>query len=73
MPEDNRKVTNSIHKMHPIFVKAPWYMVGIIDFIGPFSPASEDGSKFILTISEDFTKWVEVIPRNSNYSCQSSI
>ena len=60
MPEDNRKVTNGIHKMHPIFVKAPWYMVGIIDFIGPFSPASEDGSKFILilTISEDFTKWV---------------
>ena len=55
MPEDEPEVS------HPIAVKAPWYMVGI-DFIGPLSPASEDGSKYILTISDYFTKWVEVIP-----------
>ena len=47
--------------MHPISVKSPWYIVGI-DFIGPLSPASEDGSKYILTISDYSIKWVEVIP-----------
>eukprot|EP00731_Ephydatia_muelleri_P019603 Em0012g428a len=41
-------------------VKAPWYMVGI-DFIGPLSPVAKDGSRYILTISDYFTKWVEVI------------
>ena len=57
----NQKLTSGIPEMHPIAIKAPWYMVGI-DFIGPLSPASEDGSKYILTISDYFTKWVEVIP-----------
>ena len=57
----NRKLTSGIPEMHPISVKAPWYMLGI-DFIGPLSPASEDGSKYILTISDYFAKWVEVIP-----------
>eukprot|EP00731_Ephydatia_muelleri_P025646 Em0017g729a len=42
-------------------VKAPWYMVGI-DFIGPLSPVAKDGSRYILTISDYFTKWVEVVP-----------
>ena len=61
MPEDEPEVNQWHTQMHPIFVQSPWYMVGI-DFIGPLSPASEDGSKYILTISEYFTKWVEVIP-----------
>ena len=35
-------------------------MIGI-DFIGPISPISNDGSRFILTISDYFTKWVEAL------------
>ena len=57
----NRKLTTGVPELHPIPVKAPWYMVGI-DFIGPLSPVAKDGSRYILTISDYFTKWVEVVP-----------
>ena len=45
----------------PIPVKAPWHMIGI-DFVGPISPTADDGSRYVLTISGYFTKWVEAIP-----------
>eukprot|EP00731_Ephydatia_muelleri_P007571 Em0003g1819a len=32
----NRKLTTGVPQLHPISVKAPWYMIGI-DFIGPHS------------------------------------
>ena len=57
----NRKLTTGVPELHPIPVKAPWYMVGI-DFIGPLSPVAKDGSQYILTISDYFTKWVEALP-----------
>ncbi|XP_047127170.1 uncharacterized protein LOC124808109 [Hydra vulgaris] len=56
----NRKLNCGKPEMHPIKVKAAWYMVGI-DFIGPLSPISENGCKCILTINDYFSKWVEVI------------
>ena len=58
-------VTTGVPQLHPISVKAPWYMIGI-DFIGPVSPEAEDGSKYILTVSDYFTKWVEAIPTIDN-------
>ncbi|KAL5494269.1 hypothetical protein EMCRGX_G015566 [Ephydatia muelleri] len=57
----NRKLNTGVPELHPIPVKAPWYMVGI-DFVGPLSPIAKDGSRYILTISDYFTKWVEAIP-----------
>ena len=36
-------------------------MIGI-DFIGPLSPEADDGSHYILTLSDYFTKWVEAVP-----------
>lgn len=36
-------------------------MLGI-DFVGPLTPEAEDGSRYILTISDYFTKWVEALP-----------
>ena len=57
----NRKMTTGAPQLHPVSVKEPWYMVGI-DFVGPLSPQAEDGSRFILTLSDYFTKWVEAIP-----------
>ena len=57
----NRTLTTGVPELHLIPVKAPWYMVGI-DFIGPLSPVAKDGSRYILTISDYFTKWVEVVP-----------
>ena len=57
----NRKMTTGAPQLHPISVKAPWHMIGI-DFVGPLSPTADDGSCYILTISDYFTKWVEAIP-----------
>jgi hypothetical protein len=47
--------------LHPVPVHSPWYHVGI-DFVGPIHPTSAKGNRFILTLSDYFTKWVEAIP-----------
>lgn len=57
----NRKMTTGTPQLNPIPVKAPWYMLGI-DYVGPISPTAADGSRFILTITDYFTKWAEAIP-----------
>ena len=57
----NRKLTTGKPELHLIPVKSPWYQIGI-DFIGPLCPEADDGSHYILTISDYFTKWVEAIP-----------
>ena len=54
-------MTSGMPELHPIPVKSPRHMIGI-DFIGPLSPAADDGSHYILTLSNYFTKWVEAIP-----------
>ncbi len=57
----NRKLTTGKPELHPIGVKSPWFQIGI-DYIGPISPPASDGSRFILTVSDYFSKWVEAIP-----------
>ena len=57
----NRKLTTGTPQLNPIAVKEPWYMIGI-DFVGPISPSSKDDYRYILTISDYFTKWVEALP-----------
>lgn len=57
----NKKLTTGVPELNPIPVKSPWRHIGI-DFIGPISPPGNDGSRFILTICDYFTKWVEAIP-----------
>jgi len=46
---------------------SPWYHIGI-DFIGPISPASHQGNRYILTITDYFTKFVEAIPMKCKYA-----
>ena len=57
----NRKMTTGAPELHPIPVKSPWYHIGI-DFVGPISPAGDDGSRYIFTMSDYFTKWVDAVP-----------
>ena len=48
-------------------VKSPWYHLGI-DYIGPISPTSDNGNRYILTICDYFTKWVEAVPLPSKHA-----
>ena len=56
----NSKLNTGTHHLNPVPVKTPWQMIGI-DFVGPVSPIAEDGSRFILTITDYFTKWSEAV------------
>ena len=57
----NGKLSHVRPELHPVPVRAPWYHLGI-DFIGPVAPISPSGNRYILTISDYFTKWTESLP-----------
>lgn len=57
----NWKLTTGTPQLNPIPVKCPWHMIGI-DFIGPISPTASDGSRYILTVCDYFTKSVGAVP-----------
>ena len=48
-------------ELHPVPVVSPWFHLGI-DLIGPITPVSKQGNKYILTISDYFTKFVDAVP-----------
>ncbi|KAL5517918.1 hypothetical protein EMCRGX_G003562 [Ephydatia muelleri] len=47
-------------ELHPIPVVTTWHHVSI-DFVGPISPISTSGNRYILTLSDQFSKWVEAV------------
>jgi len=47
--------------LHPTISSWPFKMCGM-DVVGPISPPSSKGHRFILVITNYFSKWVEVIP-----------
>ena len=57
----NRKLTTSYLELNPIPLHSHWHHVGM-DFIGPLSPISSNGNRFILTLSDYFSKWAEAVP-----------
>ena len=57
----NSKLTTTTPELHPVLVQSPWFHVGI-DFVGPVTPESVHGNRYILTLSDYFTKWVEAVP-----------
>ena len=48
-------------ELKPVPVKSPWFHIGI-DFISPISPASAQGNRYILTLSDYFTKFALAVP-----------
>lgn len=59
----NKLVKSERPELHPVPVKSAWYHLGM-DFIGPISPPSSDGNRYILTVSDYFTKfaWAKALP-----------
>lgn len=59
----NRRLKLDRPELFPVPVKSPWYHLGI-DFVGPISPPSTRGSRYILTVSDYFTKfgWAKALP-----------
>jgi hypothetical protein len=47
--------------LNPISVEAPFQQWGL-DFIGEINPTSSGQHKWILTATDYFTKWIEVVP-----------
>lgn len=41
-------------------MKSPWFHVGI-DFIGPINPTSIQGNRYILTVSDYFSKFTHAV------------
>ena len=60
--------------LNPVPVKSPWYQLGM-DFVGPISPASRNGNRYILTISDYFTKfaWAKALPSKEAVMVVSAI
>ena len=48
-------------ELHPVAVKSPRYELGI-DLVGPFSPPSQSGNKYIKRVSDYFTKFAWALP-----------
>ena len=53
----NKKIDTGRPELHPIPIKSPWYHVGV-DFIGPISPPSTNGNRYILTVRLLHSVWM---------------
>ena len=50
-------------ELHPIKVQSPWHHIGI-DLVGPL-PITARNNRYILTLSDYCTKWVDAVPLES--------
>ena len=62
-----RKINIETPELHPVPVVSVWYQIGI-DFIGPISPPSTQGNKYILTVCDYFSKYVQATPMPSKHA-----
>ncbi len=51
------KIVTAKPELHPVPIHSLWHHIGI-DSVGPISPVSKSGNKYVLTVSDYFTKWV---------------
>lgn len=68
----NKKLTTGTPQLHPIPVKSPSYMIGI-DYVSPISPTAEDGSQYILSVANYFTKFCEAFPTISSLQSMTAV
>ena len=70
----NKKLTSERPELHPVPVKSPWHHLGM-DFVGPISPPSHSGNRYILTLSDYFTKfaWAKALPTKEAVNVVSAL
>ena len=70
----NKKINIVKPQLYPVPVKSPWYHVGV-DFVGPISPPSSSGNRYILTVSDYFTKfgWARALPTKEAFNVVNSL
>lgn len=70
----NKKLTTKQLKLHPVPVKSAWYHLGM-DFVGPISPPSNSGNRYILMVSDYFTKfaWAKAMPTQGAINVVSAL
>ena len=63
MSEDEQKADDNNTKTTSSSCKTAWYHIGM-DFIGPISPTTHNGNRFIFTMCDYFTKfgWTKALP-----------
>ena len=70
----NKKLTTEHPKLHPVPVKSLLYHLGM-DFVGPVSPRTQGGNRYILTVSDYFTKfaWAKAMPTKEAVNVVSAL
>ena len=58
---NNPKLKTSAGTLHPIPVQPKIWQQGGMDLIGPL-PLTPRGNKYIVTLTDYFTKWAEAAP-----------
>ena len=57
----NKRLKKTVGSLHPVPVKSKfWSQVGM-DIIGPL-PVTTRGNKYIITLTDYFSKWAEATP-----------
>ena len=65
----NKKLDKTSASLHPIPLRPKvWHEVGI-DIVGPL-PTSRSGNKYIITLTDYFSKWpeAEAVPNKSGHT-----
>ena len=63
----NHKMTKQRPELHPIPVTDVWKQIGI-DLVGPL-PETPRRNKYIVTVTDYFTKWPEAAPLPDKTAC----
>ena len=62
-------MTLAAPELNPIPIVSPWYQIGI-DSVGPIYPDSTQGNRYILTVSDYFTKFVYTTATETKLACR---
>ncbi|XP_067089385.1 uncharacterized protein zgc:153292 [Osmerus mordax] len=65
---ENKELQNDLLLKHIIEVKGPWEWLGL-DIRGPM-PTTLNGSEYILTVTDYYSKWLEAFPLRVNTSVE---